>query len=253
MEATVTVLEPPRASAVRAAVARKPLVDADSLAQPFQASQHAVVSRLMIRPRRPVVFLALLAMSLSCSAHYPAAPSPSVAGLQLFYGQATNRASYYSSFPFRAYAVWSDGAYEEVTVVATWTSSNQQVLRPSTTTGYFTVAGYGVAEVLARYQDATATLPLAIPRVDATVYPRLVVSGGDPLRVGVTAPLYLTLQRSYSASDTVTTYATWKSTDPSIAAVKDGSVTGLRPGTATVSASFNDLSVEYTLSILPGK
>ncbi len=205
----------------------------------------------MMRPGWPVVFLALLAMS--CSAQYPAAPSPTVAGLQVFYGRATNRASSYSSFPFRAYVVWSDGAYEEVTVVATWQSSNQQVLRPSTTTGYFTVAGYGVAEVLARYQDATATLRLAVPRVDTTLYPRLVVSGGDPQKVGVTAPLYLTLQRSYSASDPVTTYATWQSADPSIAAVKDGAVTGLRPGTTTVSASFNGLSIEYSLSILPGK
>lgn len=74
----------------------------------------------------------LLAVPLTaiaaCSASYPAAPEPVLASLEVHYPGPTGWTFPGFSQTFKAYAVNTDGGYEDVTVRATWTSSDVTVV-----------------------------------------------------------------------------------------------------------------------------
>jgi hypothetical protein len=205
----------------------------------------------MKRVRWGPVVLALVAAS--CSASYPAAPDPTWIALQVFYVQPMSYAAVGSTYSFSAYAIRSDGAYEDVTSAAAWTSTDWRVLCPLTTAGSFAAAAAGQADVAVRWDSMVGILSIPVNQTDRLTYPRLSITGGSGLTVS--AKTHVILRLMYSAalwdSVTVTDLATWTSANPAVVKVEGGLVTGVHAGTTQISATYNGLTVEYGLSVHP--
>lgn len=198
--------------------------------------------------------------AIACRASYPAAPTDSTpVGFQIYFRSPVGFASVGSSYRFDAYTLRADGAYEDVTMQATWSSSDPAVLRPNViTTGgfpgvFFVAAAPGSADVIARYQGFSSSLPMFAIRSDRLVYPRL----------SLTLPLVLSwtpgqrgqagarMEQSTTVSEAVTDLASWSSSDTEILTVDRGLLTAIAPGTVQIRASFNGLSAFFGISVHP--
>jgi hypothetical protein len=203
--------------------------------------------------RQRLIPIVVSLVAASCHASYPAAPDPALTAVQVFYARAMTGAAVGSTYAFTAYAVRSDGAYEDITGAATWTLSDPQIMSPRTAAGAFVANSAGQVDVFATYQSLRGVLSLPVIRIDSPAYPRLLILGGDPQLVGTKAPVYLSLQRNPWSSEWVTSLATWTSVDPSVVTIDGGAVVAVGVGTTRISATYGDQTVECGLSIHPRK
>jgi hypothetical protein len=196
----------------------------------------------------------VLVAGVACSATYPAGPTDAAPlGLQVHYVRAVAGPFVGGAYQFAAYTFTSDGAYEEVTSKATWLSSDPLVFRPIAGAPHsFNAVGTGSVEVLARYSGLTSSISMFVTYSDRQPFPYLSVAPGDPRLAGRRSQSVLRLHTSPTASQEVTQAAAWESSDPRVVTVERGLVTGMSPGTAQITASYNGLSVSYGLSIQPG-
>ena len=156
-----------------------------------------------------------------------------------------------SQYFFRAYVLNSDGAYEDVTRDTAWSASDPAVLRLiNNATGNFITEAQGTAHVTGRYRQYSSSLVLVVIRPDVQGTPYIGISGGDPRIAGNTARAVATLYHPTRAE--VLTDAIWRSSDPNVVTVdSSGLVTGVAPGTAQVSVSYDGVSAWYGLSVEP--
>jgi hypothetical protein len=137
---------------------------------------------------------------------------------------------------FRATAMFSDGSTQDLTNIATWSSSNLGVATINSA-GLAASVGEGSTTIAAAFQSFSNTSAL-------TIQPALLVSVSIPpgLRYAqVGSTLQLTAIGTYTdgSKKDVTSKASWSSTMPSIASVSQtGFVTAISAGTAVVSASL---------------
>jgi hypothetical protein len=199
-----------------------------------------------------VIVAVLLAGCRASSPSEPSAPIPLV--LQVHYRTALGPVNVGNSFSLAAYVFDSDGAYEDVTSTATWSSMNPAAVQLTTPPSRFTAVAPGLADVSVTYRGLVHAVPVTVIEIDRQ-FPILSVTPGDPHNSGKTSPTSAVLRTSVTQSQNVTAQANWSSSDPRVVTVTPGAqtamLTGVGPGTAWITASFNGLSTSYGLSIEP--
>lgn len=211
------------------------------------------------RVMRGPLFCAGVSLFLgACHASYPSAPSNIVTvALQVHYPTALGPVPVVSSFGLMAYSVNSEGAFEDVTKKAAWSTSDPAVigrsLSQSSIAEVFAAFAPGSGNITAQYQGFSTTITVVSFRPDRAVYPSLTISSrGDPRLVGASGPSVVRLYRGSTDFDDVTRLATWSSSDPGVATVSaDGTVLGVAPGTTQIRAAYAGLTTSYALSIPP--
>ncbi len=127
----------------------------------------------------------------------------------------------------------------------TWSSSKESVA--TVENGTVTAVAVGTATITAKAGDKTATCtvtvtPKVIPVTGITLDPTSV-----SIEVGKTAKLTATVSPADATDKTVT----WSSSRESVATVKDGTVTAVAVGTATITAKAGDKSATCTVTVTP--
>lgn len=136
----------------------------------------------------------------------------------------------------------------DVTSSAAWSSSSDCA---SVNAGMVTGVKGGSATVTASYEGKTSSATITVnPKVTYTL--ELSVESSS---VYVYYDLYITATRHkyldgvYSSSDDVTASASWSSSSTATAVVSAGVVTGIKAGTATVTASHSGASDSATVTV----
>jgi hypothetical protein len=192
-------------------------------------------------------------IATSCQASYPTQPTQAVpVALRVHYLTATGVEPVGTGRGFSAYLLNSDGAYENVTDRATWSSSDPTVLQRDAHS-FFRAVATGAAEIVARYTGLQSSVWVVVVQPESQAYPHLAIAPGDPHTLGQRAQAVATLRVSSSESLIVTDAATWSSTDTRVITVDRGAVTGVGPGTAQILVSYGGLSTWYGLSIQPSQ
>lgn len=211
----------------------------------------------MFRRFRAVICILLSVAAAACNASYPtSATEPKLVGLMIHVG-AIGQLIPSNTMPrtFAAYSLDSDGTFRLVTLQTTWTSSDPGVVRlegSSNDPARFRALAPGTATITARYQDVTASFPIVVLEPVA-VYPRLVLTMGNPGLVGRVAQTTAWLEPRASVGENVTARAQWTSSDSAVATVdQDGTIRAVGIGTTVIRASFEHVSAFYWLSVAPG-
>jgi uncharacterized protein YjdB len=141
-------------------------------------------------------------------------------------------------------ATYADGSTKDVTKLASWTSSNEDIA--DALKGVITGYSSGTATITASYGTKTTTITVD---VDKTI--KLDVSDESVfLKINGTKQLALTATYADGrAALPVTDTATWSSSDEAIAYVSKGLVTGYKSGSATITAVFNGKTVKVTVDV----
>jgi Big-like domain-containing protein len=200
--------------------------------------------------RTALVLFACIA-SARCTASYPTQPTQA-APVSLFITQgARGRVNINTSASYQAFIVDADGAFEDVSGLATFESSDTGVARASSRASFRGVAA-GIATITARHAGLTASVPMVVVDPRIVIFPRLSINVTGPSRIGGQAQTAAGLQRSASQNEDVTSLVTWRSENPSVAAIaQNGVITGVGIGTTMITATYDGLTDWYWLSINP--
>jgi uncharacterized protein YjdB len=138
---------------------------------------------------------------------------------------------------------------QDVTSSATWSSNNTGVSTVSA--GVISGVSAGTASVTASYSGKSAMCTVTVTN-DVTY--KLVVSPSSlSINEGstgsLTATYYTYTNGTQTASQNVTTSATWSSNNTGVATVSKGTVTGVAPGSATITASYSGLSDAASVTV----
>jgi Bacterial Ig-like domain (group 2) len=113
------------------------------------------------------------------------------------------------------------------------------------------LAGLALLAVLAQSCGSTETGSSPTSPTGATVG-SVVVSGSlQPLMIGQTVQLTATANYTDGTSRNVTAQAVWESSNPSVAAVNGGSVTGIAEGAAAIVARFGGKDGNQGITVQP--
>jgi trimeric autotransporter adhesin len=157
---------------------------------------------------------------------------------------------------FNVIATFSDGSTTDVTTHAAWASSNPPVARISSvpgTLGLGTAVSAGNATITATYTGMSGLTALTVTPPAPT---SVAISPASPLvPLGGTLQLKATAQLTDGTSSDVTTSANWSSSNGSVATVsntsgRQGLVTGIFGGTATITATFGNLSASAPTTVV---
>lgn len=153
---------------------------------------------------------------------------------------------------FTATGHYDDGSSRDVTGLATWSATPGTVATfpAGGAAGVATAVADGVATVTAavRSVEGTAQLTVATPTfVSVRIAPTSPAVG-----VGGTVDLACIGRTDAGADVDVTALATWTTSDPLVATVSAGTVTGVKEGQASVGATFRGLSAApVTVTVQP--
>jgi hypothetical protein len=142
---------------------------------------------------------------------------------------------------FNAVALYSDGTSKEVTNLAVWRSSNTAAA--TVNSGQVRGIAAGETDISASYQGLTGTLHITVGTAGSTTATVISVSvTGAALGPGLNSQFGATATLSDRTSRNVTSLASWKSSDPSVAAVVGGLVLGVAAGQADISATYQGVT-----------
>ena len=199
--------------------------------------------------------------SASCHASYPAAPTDATpVAFQIYYTTPVGLALVGTRYPFDAYTLRADGAYEDVTMRATWSSSDPSTMSPGvvtfgTPTGspLFLAVAPGAADVTAHYEGLSSSLPMFVIRPDRRVYPFLSIAMPSvlPWTVGRQGQAVARVERTATTRDIVTGLASWSSSNSEVLTVRQGLLTAVATGTAHITVSYEGLSAFVGVSVHP--
>jgi hypothetical protein len=187
-----------------------------------------------------------------CAASYPTEPTQA-APVSLFITQGVRgRVNINSSAGYQAFIVNTDGAFENVSGLATFESSDTGVARSNSRTTFIGVAA-GITTITARHAGLTASVPMVVVDPRVVIFPRLSIIITGPSRIGGQAQTAAGLQRSAAAqNEDVTSLVTWRSENPHVATIaQNGVITGVGIGTTMITAAYDGLIDWYWLSINP--
>ncbi|MBN1774136.1 MAG: Ig-like domain-containing protein, partial [Deltaproteobacteria bacterium] len=142
---------------------------------------------------------------------------------------------------FEATALYSDGHEELLTTGATWSSSDEAVATIDAATGVAAGVAEGTATITVTFEGAsgTAQLGVGVPVVTEV----LVTPGSASVVVGSTAPFTARAVYSDGRRETVTTTATWSSSDEAVATIgADGVATAVGAGSTAITATFGGIT-----------
>ena len=155
----------------------------------------------------------------------------------------------YTRLPFTAVGSFSDGTTQVITPFAVWGSSNTGVATFSTVPqfGVATAQGPGTTTVSASAMGANGSVPLTVSTATLT---GLTLPTSGIMAVGSTFNFRVTAQYSDGGSVPVGTAVSWQSSDTSIATIDSaGAITGIAPGTTTITATLQGASASTTLTV----
>lgn len=144
-----------------------------------------------------------------------------------------------TSTRFFATGTFNDSSTQDISNVATWTSSNANIAS-STSNGFFTGAGLGTADITATWQGISNQ---AMVNVDTSSVLSIVVTPASAtVAQGTTQPFraLLTLASGGVVDVSAAVGQNWSSSNPAVATVASttnsasGRATGVSPGTATI-------------------
>ncbi|WP_276353966.1 Ig-like domain-containing protein [Cohnella caldifontis] len=140
-------------------------------------------------------------------------------------------------------ATYADGSTEDVTSIATWTTSKDEVAL--VLNGQIVTFSMGAAVIKGTYGGKSASVSVSVD------LPSKLTASSKSVSIGVEEDYQAVLTAQYADehTDTVTEAATWTSSDESKATVKDGLITGVAQGTATITASFGEMTVKITVNV----
>jgi hypothetical protein len=203
-------------------------------------------------------FIAVGAVAVAgCHASYPFRPSPATpTALHIFYTRALAPQLVGASFGFTAYVFNSDGAWEDVTPRASWSSSNSVVAALDAPPSRFVALTPGRADVSVAYQGLVSGVPVTVYEPDAQPFPFLNITPGDPRAVGQRATASVSLRLSPTQTQSPQAAAEWASSDERVVTVAPTSpttalVTATGPGTARITVTLNGVTGWYGLSVMP--
>ena len=130
-----------------------------------------------------------------------------------------------------------------------WTTSNASIATISST-GLVTAASLGVVQITAESEGVTAS-------VTVTVQPRPVASVGlapnpGSVKMGALVQMSLDLRDANGNQlATIGRVVTWDSSNKPVATVQDGVVTGVSPGSATITVTVDGRSASAVVTVTP--
>ncbi|QDS35523.1 Ig domain-containing protein [Brevibacillus brevis] len=141
-------------------------------------------------------------------------------------------------------ASFANGTSEDITSKVEWSSDNADVVFASGKT----VSAYkaGTANVTAKYGGKTATLV-----VDVDI-PQNLTADITTVAIPVGGAKQVTVKASYPGGGTaedVTQKVVWSSSAPNVASVRQGLITGVSTGAATVTATYGTRTVNISVSV----
>lgn len=141
-------------------------------------------------------------------------------------------------------ASFANGTSEDITSKVEWSSDNADVVFANGKT----VSAYkaGTANVTAKYGGKTATLV-----VDVDV-PQNLTADITTVAIPVGGAKQVTVKASYpdgSSAEDVTQKVAWSSSAPNVASVRQGLITGVSTGAATVTATYGTRTVNISVSV----
>lgn len=141
-------------------------------------------------------------------------------------------------------ASFANGTSEDITSKVEWSSDNADVVFANGKT----VSAYkaGTANVTAKYGGKTVTLV-----VDVDV-PQNLTADITTVAIPVGGAKQVTVKASYpdgSSAEDVTQKVAWSSSAPNVASVRQGLITGVSTGAATVTATYGTRTVNISVSV----
>lgn len=158
---------------------------------------------------------------------------------------------------FTATAVFSDDSTQDITTLATWTSSDTAVASvgdSSASKGLATGVAQGSTQIGAAYQSVTGATTLTVTA--AAVTSVQVTPENPSIAKGTTQQFTATATFSDASTQDVTASATWSSSNTSVASISNasgskGRAQGASPGESQIAAAFGGLSGATTLTVTP--
>ena len=149
-----------------------------------------------------------------------------------------------STKQFTAMATYSDGSLQDVTLHATWSSSDTSIATVSTF-GLITAVTDGNTDITASLAGITSA-PVNVvtyipgPKLSSIAVSRSVIAS---LVVGGTQQFKATGTISDGTVEDITSQVTWTSSNPTIATISaTGLATGIAPGKTSITATLSDVS-----------
>jgi trimeric autotransporter adhesin len=152
---------------------------------------------------------------------------------------------------YNAVGTWSNGSSQSIIPYATWSSSNNSVAEVNSA-GLVTGESEGVATITAQQGSLSATASVVVE--GSALISIQITPQGTPVPAGIEESLQATGSFADGQSLNLTSAVTWTSSSPSVATISNtnesnGVVTGIAPGTTTITAVFAGVSGTATLTV----
>jgi uncharacterized protein YjdB len=154
---------------------------------------------------------------------------------------------------FTAMADFSDGTVQDITSLVDWVSSNTSVAVISNAEGIAGLASgmqEGTTQISATLLDVTGETALTVTAAEVV---DIVITPAMPnVAVGIRLQFVATGIFTDGSSQNLTSLVTWTSSDEDVASITPtGRTTAVAVGSATISASFQDVTGETLLTVSP--
>jgi len=157
---------------------------------------------------------------------------------------------------YTATGIYSNKTLQNLTTDVTWSSSNTGVATISNASGSIGVAetvAAGTTAITATLGSLTGSTPLTV--TNATLVGITITPANSSIASGSTEQLTATGMYSDNSTQNLTDYATWSSSNSSLAAVSNtvgsqGIATAVSEGTVTIQATFGGITGTTKLSIV---
>ena len=154
-----------------------------------------------------------------------------------------------ASQQFTATGQFSDGSSHALTTSLTWSTSDASVASISST-GLANALVPGVVTITAQSGTINGTATLNVTGAAANLMSIMVAPAASSIPVHTTRQFSATASYADGSSSDLTALVTWKSSSTAVATVDiNGIVTGVAPGTTTVSASISGITGSATLTV----
>lgn len=160
---------------------------------------------------------------------------------------------------FTATANYSDGSTKDVTPSASWTSSNTSIATVQSmgqaNPGMATGVASGSASIGASFGGMNGSTTLTVSGTAPVVTSISIAPTAITMSVGGTTQFTATAGYSDGSTKTVTSLATWTSSDKTIASIESsgqttpGLATGLAPGNVNITANYSGVGAVTTANV----
>lgn len=147
---------------------------------------------------------------------------------------------------FTATATFSDGTTQDVTNVATWSSSSSSVATV-TVSGLVTAKNLGTTNISATFESVNGSSPLT---VDASNLTSIEIQVADHIAQGTKTVVTAIGHFNNGSTSNLSTIVNWSSSDTTVGQfVSVNQLSGLKPGNVTVTATLGSITQSAPVTI----